>query len=285
MRDKIVLITGATSGIGKATALNLARRGATIIIVSRNREKGELTQYEIINLSDNPNIYLLQADLSVKSDIIELSESFKNIFPRLDILINNAGMLGMPRRTESQDGYELTVATNYFSAFLLTNLLIDTLSKSEDPRIINVISGLYRYSNLDWKDLMMKYRYMPIVCYGRSKLMLAMFTLELADRLKEKKISVNAVDPGSVYTNIAKNYPKLFKVFYSLSEPFLRTPEKGAETIVYLSANKKIGDLTGKIFKNKMLQKPGKYIKKKERRQRLWDETLDILKLDSALNL
>jgi NAD(P)-dependent dehydrogenase (short-subunit alcohol dehydrogenase family) len=279
MRDKIILITGATSGIGKATALNLAKRGATIVITCRNKEKGDRIQNELINLSENNNIHLLQGDLSNKNDIKELTESFKNIFPRLDILINNAGTLGLPRRTENKDGHELTIATNYFSQFLLSYYLKDWLQKSPDGRIINVSSATYRLSTIDWKDFMMKGRYKPLIAYGKSKVMIALFSFELAERLKDTGITVNCVDPGTVYTNIANTYPKLFRVIYELGEPFMKSPEKGAETIIYLATEKKLTGITGKFFKNKKAFKPTRYSADEDVRKLLWDETMNYLKL------
>jgi len=279
MRDKIVLITGATSGIGKATALNLARRGATVVITCRNREKGKLTQFELINQSDNTNIHLLQADLSSQKEIINLTESFKNIFPRLDILINNAGTLGMAKRIENKSGHELTIATNYFSQFLMSYHLIDWLSKSEDARIINMSSATYKLTSIDWKDFNVQSRYRPLIVYGKSKLMITMFTFELAERLEKTGIMVNCVDPGTVYTNIAATYPKIFRLLYELGEPFMRTPEKGAETVIYLATDKKIKEISGKYFRNKKIIKPTKYSMDKQQRKKLWDYTIDVLGL------
>lgn len=279
MRDKIVLVTGASSGIGKVTALNLAKKGATVVLACKTREKGELAQYEIINLSENDNVHLLQADLSLKSDVLKLSESFKNIFPRLDVLINNAGILGMPRRAETKEGFEVTIATNYFSQVLSSFFLVDWLEKSEDARIINVCSYMHRLTSIDWKDLMMKYSYKPYIAYGKSKLMGAMFSVELAHRLKEKGIGVNLVDPGTVYTNIAHSYPKAFRILYHLGEPFMDTPEKGAETIIYLATEKKLKGITGQIFKDMEIKKITKWCKDPLARKKLWEETIDLLKL------
>ncbi len=279
MRDKIILITGATSGIGKAVALNLAKRGATIVITCRNREKGERVKYELINLSDNNSIHVLEANLSRKNDIKGLADSFKNIFPRLDILINNVGTLGTPKRLENADGHELTIATNYFSQFLMVHYLQDWLQKSDHARIINVLSATYRMSTIDWKDFMVKNRYRPLIAYSKSKVMIALFSFELAERLKDLGITVNCVDPGTVYTNIANTFPKAFRLAYKLGEPFMRTPEKGAETIVYLASAKKLKGVTGKLFKDKKILKPSKYSTDEAVRKQLWGETVRYLNL------
>ena len=279
MRDKIILITGSTSGIGKAVALNLAKRGATVVITCRNREKGERVKYELINLSGNNSIHVLEANLSRKKDIKELAESFKNIFPRLDVLINNAGTLGTPKRMENEDGHELTIATNYFSQFLLVHYLKDWLMKSDQARIINVSSATYRMSTIDWKDFMVQGRYRPLIAYSKSKAMIALFSFELAERLKDTEITVNCIDPGTVYTNIANTFPKLFRLAYKLGEPFMRTPEKGAETIIYLASEKKLKGVTGKLFKDKKILKPSKYSTDESVRKQLWEETLKYLGL------
>ncbi len=279
MRDKIILITGATSGIGKATALNLAKRGATIVITCRNREKGERVQYELINLSSNNNIHILQADLANKKDIKELTESFKNIFPRLDILINNAGTLGTIKRMENKNGHELTIATNYFSQFLMVHYLQDWLLKSDDARIINVSSTTYRMASIDWKDFMVQGRYRPLIAYSKSKVMIVLFTFELAERLKNTSIKVNCVDPGTVYTNIANTFPRVFRMLYELGEPFMKSPEKGAESIIFLASIKKLKLTNGKFYKNKKAFKPTRYSMDKNVRKKLWEETMNYLKL------
>lgn len=279
MRDKIVLVTGANSGIGKITALNLARKGATVVLVCRSRDKGELAQYEIINLTENQNVHLLQADLSLKSEVMKLVESFKNIFPRLDVLVNNAGMLGTPRRTETKEGFETTIATNYFSQFLTSVFFVDWLEKSEDPRIINVTSYTHRLTTIDWKDIMMKYTYKPFLAYGKSKLMATMFSYELAERLRSKKIAVNVAEPRTVYTNIAQGYPRLFRILYQLGEPFMDTPEKGAETLIYLATEKKIRGVTQQLFKGREIRKMSKWCRDAEARKRLWKETFHLLQL------
>ncbi len=283
MRDKIVLITGATSGLGKATALNLARRGATVVITCRNREKGEVTQYELINQSDNSNIHLLQADLSNKKEIKELTESFKNIFPRLDILINNAGILGLTKRTENKDGHEMTIATNYLSQFLMSYYMQDWMLKSDEARIINLTSATHKLATIDWDDLMMKNRYQPFIAYSKSKLMVTIFTFELAKKLKSRGVSVNCIDPGTVYTNIAHTYPNSFQFLYKLGEPFMQTPEKGAETIIYLASDKKLTGVTGNLYKKNKVIKPKKNSLDPTLGQKLWDETIKLLNLQENI--
>lgn len=280
VRDKIILITGANSGIGKSAALSLAKKGATIVMVCRNKEKAELAQYEIIHLSKNENIHLLTADVSLQSEVLRLAETAKNIFPRIDVLINNAGILGPVRRTETREGNELTIATNFFSQVWMSLYFIDWLEKSEAPKIINITSYTHRLVALDWKDLMLNYSYRPFVAYGKSKLMAAMFAVELAEKLKERGVLVNSVDPGTVYTNISHSYPKLFRILYQLGEPFMNTPEKGADTIVKLCVDDKWNSTTGQVLKENKVTRLAKWCRNQEWRKKLWKETFSLLSIN-----
>src|SRR6266480_1279590 len=195
MQGKICVVTGANSGIGKATALELAQMSATVVMVCRDRARGEEARSEITTKSRNNAVDLLQADLSSQQSIRQLVEHFKQRYTHLHVLINNAGAAFTGRR-ETVDGLEMTFAVNYLAPFLLTNLLLDVLKNSTPARIINVDSDNHRFVRLDMHDLQLKHRYGFLRAYGRSKLALLLFTYELARQLHGTGVTANCLDPG-----------------------------------------------------------------------------------------
>jgi len=254
MKDKTVLITGATSGIGKAVALDIARRGAKIIMVGRDRDTAEVSRYDIIHFSDNNDVHLFFADLSLVKDVKNFALSVSNVFEKIDVLINCAGTLGFAEPTSTDEGIEHTLAINFLAPSVLSLELINLLQKSESPQIINMSSRLHKYVKIDWADLQSAQKHFPIKTYARSMLLNTAFTLQLSEKCNGK-VRVNCVDPGVVYSNIARNYPNWFKRLYSISEPFMRTTEKGAESIIKLIAE------PGKMNYNKAVVKDCRPIK------------------------
>ena len=252
MNGKICMVTGATSGIGAATAEELARRGATLILVGRNREKCEATADQLRRRTGNSSVECLVADLSSQSDIRGLARQFRDQHSRLDVLINNAGGIFMTRR-QTVDGLEMTFALNHLAYFLLTTLLLDTLEASAPSRIINVSScGHERADGIVFADLQSERNYRGFKAYHRSKLANLLFTYELARRLSGTDVTVNALDPGIVATNIGRNNRWIWRVLKPLVDVLFRmnyiSPVEGARTAIYLAASPDLAAVTGLYF-------------------------------------
>src|SRR5215204_5343861 len=203
MDEKVCLITGATSGIGKATAMGLANMGASVVMVGRDRGRDEAALAEIKEGSANASVDLMLTDLSSQEDIRRLADEFKDAYPRLDVLVNNAGVI-RSKRVTSADGIEMTFAVNHLAYFLLTNLLLDLLKASAPARVVNVASDAHRWAprRIDLEDLQGRRRYGGFRAYARSKLANLLFTYELARWHADSGVTANALHPGFVATNI-----------------------------------------------------------------------------------
>jgi NAD(P)-dependent dehydrogenase (short-subunit alcohol dehydrogenase family) len=247
MKNKICLITGATSGIGRATALALAEKGATVIVAGRDEKRCQKTVAQIKRETGNPNVNYLVGDLSVQAQVRQLAADFHSRYKRLDVLVNNAGAIFF-RRQVSADGLEMTFALNHLAYFLLTNLLLDTLKASAPARIVNVASNSHYGQHLDFDNLELKRGYSPMRAYGRSKLANLYFTYELARRLEGTGVTANAMHPGFVKTNMAANNGWLVRLFLPLVHLSSLKPEEGARTIVYLASSADVEGVTGKYF-------------------------------------
>lgn len=248
MTGKVCLVTGATSGIGQATAHALARLGATVVILGRNPEKSAATIAQVNRACDNPNTDCLLADLSSQAAIRQMAQQFKEHYQRLDVLINNAGAVFMQRQ-ESVDGIEMIFALNHLGYFLLTNLLLDVLKASAPARIINTSSELHRKAHLDFDDLQNTRRYRGMNAYHQSKLANVLFTYELARRLEGTGVTSNALSPGLVATNLGMNNRGLSLLMKRLVDRLIGiSPEEGAQTGVYLATSPQVEGVTGKYF-------------------------------------
>jgi len=244
LKDKVVIVTGANSGMGKIIATNLAKRGATTIIVCRTREKPNVALNEIQGRSKNPNIDLMTTDLSSQEEIRILANNIKEKYPKIDILINNAGCMSFGYE-ETIEGIERTFATNHLAYFLLTNLLLPNLKESEDPRIINVASNASDSAKINWEDLNLKNDYSTFKAYAQSKLANIMFTYELAR--KEPQVKVNCVHPGNIPNTKLGQGSNIFKNYIdSVPKHLILTPEEGADTSIWLATSKL--ETTGKYF-------------------------------------
>ena len=276
MEGKICIITGANSGIGKATAIALAKMGATIVMVCREKVTGENAQKEIIELSGNKDVDLFLCDLSSQKEIRDLASNFKNKYQTLHILINNAGVM-MKKGPISTDGFEMNFAVNHLAPFLLTNLLLDMLKKSAPSRIVNVSSGAHKMAKLDFDDLQSentKPRFMRI--YGNSKLALMLFSYELSRKLEGTNVTVNTVHPGVVATNLGRHQSKFNQKF---SKVVFKKPEKGAETSIYLASSPEVEGITGKYFVNKESRKSSDASYNEDDAKRLWEISLEMTKI------
>jgi len=275
INGKICLITGATSGIGKATAIELARRGAHVVYTARNLEKARIVKEEIISKTQNSNIEFFACELSSFGSIKTFVDNFKSKYSRLDVLINNAGLWEAQRKL-SKDGIELTFAVNYLAPFLLTNLLLDLLVKSAPSRIINVSSELHRKGTIDFDDLESKKRYNGMKAYYNSKLAIILFTKELARRLQGSGVSANIAHPGLVKTDIYRSLPYLVKQFIFLFGAI--TPEEGAITSVYLAASEEVSNISGEYFARGKVSKSSDESYDVEKAEKLWDVSVGYVK-------
>ena len=271
MKDKICLITGATSGIGKAAALQLAELGTTLILVGRNPEKTAATVQQIQEQTGNQEVHSIVADLSSQQAIRELADDFKARYQRLDVLINNAGAL-MLSRQETIDGIEMTFALNHLSYFMLTHLLLDLLKSSGPSRIVNVSSDSHRDSHLDFEDLQIQQKYGGYKAYGRSKLANVLFTYELARRLEGTGVTTNAVHPGLVASGfLATNNGLRGQVFNLFVKLIGRSSEKGARTVTYLASSPDLEGVTGQYFFDEGLVASSQASYNKDDSLRLWE--------------
>jgi NAD(P)-dependent dehydrogenase (short-subunit alcohol dehydrogenase family) len=251
--NKICLITGATSGIGKAAALKLAELGASLILIGRNPDRGKIICDQIKKETNNKEIKFYKLDLSLMKEVSESAKKIKSDYEHIDILINNAGARFLDH-VVSKEGIEQTLAVNHLSHFLLTNLLINKLKKSASARIINISSGVHFSGDGIIENITNPNGYDGRKQYANSKLANVFFTYELADRLKNVNITVNAIDPGGVATNFARNNGLItwlkHRIYY-LMKGTLLTPEQGSETIIYLATSPDVERMTGRYFKDK----------------------------------
>jgi NAD(P)-dependent dehydrogenase (short-subunit alcohol dehydrogenase family) len=238
------MVTGATGGIGKAAAAELARRGADLLLVARDRARGELVVEELMRTSGNPEIELLCADLGDLEQVRALALDFLATRRPLHVLLNNAGAV-FAKRQETRAGLEATLAVNHLGPFLLTLLLLERLRSSAPARIVNVASDAHRFAGpLDFSDLQARGRYRAMRVYGKSKLMNLLFTRELARRLDGSRVAVHAMHPGFVASGLgAQSWSG--RLAMRLLTPFARSPEKGAETAVFLCSAPDVQAQTG----------------------------------------
>jgi len=247
MNGKVCLVTGGNSGIGKEAALGLARLGATVVIVARDRNKGEAAVSEIRQATGNQNVNLIVADLSSMRSVRDLASTFLGGYPSLHVLINNAGTY-LPKRFTTADGYEAVFATNHLGHFLLTSLLLDLLKSSAPSRIINVTSDAHRGAEIDFEDLMQEKKYSAFKAYHQSKLANVLFTYQLSKLLEGTGVTVNCLHPGVVRTGFGKDMGGLFSISVKLAGPFMMRPVRAAQALVYMASAPELEKVTGKHF-------------------------------------
>jgi len=279
MVGKVCMITGATSGIGKEAAFQLARRGATLVLVGRNQWKCEKTVQEIKEQTGNSSVEYLLADLSYQAHIRDLAQQFKSRHQRLHVLLNNAGAIVLTRQ-QTGDGIERTFALNHLGYFLLTCLLLDTLKASAPARIVNVSSDAHRGAILELDDLQCQHQYRGFWAYARSKLANILFTYELARRLEGTGVTVNALHPGLVATNFLANNGLLGKFLWVFLAIRGISPQRGADTAVYLASSPEVEGITGQYFEKRQAIPSSQVSYDQDAALALWQASLDLTGLD-----
>jgi NAD(P)-dependent dehydrogenase (short-subunit alcohol dehydrogenase family) len=278
MGEEICLITGATSGIGKATAMGLANMGASVVMVGRDRGRGEAAMAEIKEMSGNASVDLMLADVSSQEEIRRLADEFKEAYPRLDVLINNAGVIRSKRITTA-DGIEMTFAVNHLAYFLFTNLLLDVLKASAPSRIVNVSSGDHSNATIDFDDLQGENGYKGAKAYSQSKLATVLFTYELARRLEGTGVTANCLHPGVVGTNLGSGVSGVFGFMVRALTPLMLSPEKGAETSIYLASSPEVESLSGRYFVKKAEARSSDVSYDERLARRLWEVSAELTNL------
>src|SRR5881628_3612818 len=280
MTGKVCLITGANSGIGKATALGLAKLDATVVIISRDKDKGEAALLEIRTRSGNKNVDSMVADLSSQDSVRELAHDFKARYKKLHVLINNAGVF-LPKRVPTVDGLEATFATHHLGHFLLTNLLLDVLKASAPSRVINITSSAHRGTTIDFDDLQGEKKYSGYHAYSQSKLANVLFTYQLAKRLEGTGITVNCLHPGVVRTGFGKDVTGLMSILLRVGSPFMMSPEKSARAAIYLATSPELEGVTGKHFSRGKEERSSTESYDAASAERLWDVSAKLTRLNA----
>ncbi|WP_370650182.1 SDR family oxidoreductase [Oscillochloris sp. ZM17-4] len=247
MIGKTVVVTGANSGIGRVTALELARKGATVVMICRSRSKGEAARDAIIAESGNQQVELILADFASLSSVRRGAEEFLTRHDRLHVLVNNAGLY-LGERLLSQEGHEMTFAVNHLAPFLLTNLLLGALRAAAPARVVTVSSGAHMAGHIRFDDLDSKRGYRGFRAYSDSKLANVLFSNELARRLAGGGVSSNSLHPGAVATNFASGSGGLLGIGFGLMRPFFISPEQGAQTSIYLASSPGVAGVSGQYF-------------------------------------
>lgn len=275
MTGRVCLVTGATSGIGKATAAALASMGARVGVVARDPAKGEATVAELRASSNDDRVELFVADLSSQARVRSLAEAVLGRYDRLHVLVNCAGGYWAHRHLTA-DGLERTFALNHLSYFLLTNVLLDLLIESAPSRIVNVTSGAQSMGRIAFDDLQGERGYRGQAAYSQSKLANVLFTYELARRLEGTGVTANCVHPGVVRTGFGQEDPNVAYRLTWVARPFMRTPERGAETVVYLGSSPEVEGVTGQYWANRKPRSSAKRSYDPETARWLWEVSAQL---------
>ena len=275
IKNKNVLITGATSGIGEATAIDLDKKGANIFFIARNNLKAQNLSDKIESISGKRSKFFI-ADLASLKNIKESALEFISLNIPLHVLLNNAGLINNNRK-ETVDGLEEVFSINHLAYFYLTHLLLDKLKEGATSRIINVSSGAHAFvKGFNFDDVNSLKEYKPFKVYGYSKLANILFTKKLSQVLENENITVNCLHPGVVGTGFGQNNGIFSKILFNLSKPFMRSSEKGAETSIYLCSSPDVSDVSGQYFYNCKIAKTTSWANKQEDADRLWDLSKEL---------
>jgi len=267
LNNKICIITGSTSGIGLETAKALAKKGAILVLPIRDALKGDTLRDEIIQQTPEAKVDFMHCDLASFASIREFVHQFKSKYHKLHLLINNAG-IWETKRNLTQDGIEKNFAVNHLAPFLLTNLLLETIRESAPARIINVASDAHRQGKMSFQDLEFENKYASFKSYAQSKLANILFTKKLAQNLMGSGVTVNCLHPGVVSTNLFDKLPGILMKAMSL---FMITPEKGAQTTVYLATSPDVEKVSGEYFSKSKPKKPASQASEQIAADKLWE--------------
>jgi NAD(P)-dependent dehydrogenase (short-subunit alcohol dehydrogenase family) len=284
MQGKTVVITGATSGIGEVAALSLAQQGARIVLIARDRARGEQTLKRLEAVAPGRNHLVHYANLSRLAEMKRVAEAIAASEPRIDVLINNAGALFTTRQVTG-DALEMTFATNHIAYFVVTNLLLDRLKATAGARIVSTSSDAHRRAKLDFNDLQCEKHYSGVGMYGRSKLMNILFTRELARRLTGTGVTANCFHPGFVATRFGDANGGLPAVGLKLAKKFALSPEEGAKTLIFLASAPEVASVTGAYFHKCKPVTPTAEAQNDADARRLWDVSVQLSGLDMEAHL
>ncbi len=267
LKDKICIITGATSGIGRETAKELARKGAVLVLPIRDSLKGDILKDEILEQVPEAKLDLMHCDLASFASIREFATAFKKKYKNLHVLINNAGIWETKRNLTS-DGIEKNFAVNHLAPFLLTNLLLNSLKASAPSRIINVASDAHKQGKINFSDLEFEKKYSSLGSYAQSKLANILFTKKLSQKLKGTGVTANCLHPGVVSTNL---FDKMPKILLGIMNLFMISPQKGAQTSVYLATSPEVENVSGEYFAKSKNKKPAPQALRQDVADKLWE--------------
>ncbi len=289
MNGKICMVTGANSGIGKASVMEFAQMGATVVMVCRDEKKGKAARNEVMTATKNQSVELMLTDLSSLDSVRKLAQDYKQNYGKLHVLVNNAGIV-RGSRIVTKDGLEETFVVNYLSHFLLTNLLLSILKASAPSRVVNVTSSFHLRGHMDFADLQTEKHYTAYKAYCQSKLAQVLFTYELAEKLKGTGVTVNCVHPGVVRTHLgeAGGLESFYKevipwvtndvigIGIRIAKLFVGNPKKGAESILHVATSPELEGVTGKYFSKKKERKTSEDSYDEEEAKRLWNISIKL---------
>ena len=287
MDDKTVLITGANTGIGKETAIDLARRGARVIMACRDMKKGQDALNEVAEKTSSSDLVLKQLDLASLASVHALAEDINKTEPKLHVLINNAGVMVPSELQKTQDGFELQMGVNHFGHFLLTNLLIDLLKSSQPSRIVVVsssahwqtTSSYFKFDNINSEKYYSKWD-----TYGQSKLANILFTRELAKRLEGTGVTANSFHPGAIKTELSRNMGGRFEsMLMRFLFLFFKTPTEGAQTNIYLAVSEEVEGVSGLYFADCKVKQPSRGARDDEAAKKLWEISVESVGLENTI--
>jgi len=273
--DRVVVVTGATSGIGRAAAFELARRGCAMVLVARDAARAAATTDEITRATGMRNVDVVLGDLGRQQEVRLIAETLRARHPRIDVLLNNAGVVNL-RYTTTPDGIETTFAVNHLAYFMLTLLLRDALMAAPSARIVNVASDAHRWGRIDFDDLGNARRYRAMRVYGQSKLCNILFTYELARRLAGSTVTANCLHPGAVATRLGQNNGRVATVLTKVLALFFRSPEGGADTAVHLATSPEVEGTNGAYFANRRQLRSSRSSYDESVQRRLWSASEDL---------
>ncbi|XP_068199952.1 retinol dehydrogenase 12-like [Antennarius striatus] len=274
--DRTVIITGANTGIGKETAIDLAKRGAKIIMACRDMEKAQAAMKEVTESSGNQNVVCMKLDLGDTNSIREFAEAINSGEPKVNILINNAGVMSCPFG-KTADGFEMQIGINHFGHFLLTYLLIDLIKRSAPARIVNVSSMAHSWGSINLEDINSEKSYDKNRAYAQSKLANVLFTRSLAKRLEGTGVTTYSLHPGVVQTDLYRHLPGAQRAVVKLVSPFTKSSIQGAQTNIYCAVEPSLDNESGGYYSDCAPANCSAAGKDDELAQKLWELTCQTL--------